>query len=166
MTDARISPEPVSLREATVDDVPEMGRIRALGGWTGGASAERMALYLAGRHHPQHALARRVALVAEAGDALVGYVAGHRTTRFGCEGELQWLFVLPAHRGGGPASLLLAGLAAWFAREGARRVCVNVEPENARARRFYHRHGARVLDTHWLVWDDISHRPAPSSPWS
>ncbi len=47
----------------------------------------RMALYLAGQHHPQHALAPRVIYVAEQGDSLIGFIAGHRTRRFGCDGE-------------------------------------------------------------------------------
>lgn len=153
---------PVTIRAATPADVPEMGRIRDLGAWAGGASAERMALYLAGRHHPRHAREPRVVFVAEEGASLVGYVAGHLTTRFGCDGELQWLFVLPEHRGGEAAPRLLRELAAWFVLHGARKVCVNVEPENLRARRFYQRHGARVLDEHWLVWPDIS-SAAPAS---
>jgi GNAT superfamily N-acetyltransferase len=164
VTGVPIPPAPITLRPATGDDIEEMARIRDLGGWAGGASAERMALYLAGAHHPRYALQPRIVFVAEDGISIVGYIAGHLTTRFGCDGELQWLFVLPGHRGGGVASRLLDALATWFARHSSRRVCVDVEPENARARRFYLRHGARPLDSHWLVWDDISRlaEPTPS----
>jgi GNAT superfamily N-acetyltransferase len=162
VTGGSIAPTPITLRPATGDDVAEMARIRELGGWTGGAGAERMALYLAGAHHPRYALQARIVLVAEDGISIVGYIAGHLTTRFGCDGELQWLFVLPAYRGGGVASRLLGALATWCARHDSRSVCVDVEPENARARRFYLRHGARALDTHWLVWDDISQLAEPS----
>jgi GNAT superfamily N-acetyltransferase len=145
--------DPFHLRIATAGDVAEITRIREEGGLAG--DAERMARYLAGEHHPQHALAPRVIYVAEQGARMIGYIAGHRTTRYGCDGELQWIFVLPQRRGTGVADLLLDALATWFIGEGARRICVDVVPENARARRFYHRHGARTLHPHWLVWPDI-----------
>jgi RimJ/RimL family protein N-acetyltransferase len=64
--------------------------------------------------------------------------------------------VEPASRGGPAAAELLAALAAWMAGEGATRVCVNVAPENVRARRFYARHGAAELSQHWMVWPDIT----------
>ena len=147
---------PITCRVATLDDVAEMGHIRDLGGWGGGAPAGRMALYLTGKHHPQHAREPRIIFVAEKEGSMIGYIAGHLTTRFECDGELQWLFVLPEHRGGGAASRLLRRLAAWFVRQSAPRVCVDVEPENERARRFYRRHGAQILGRHWLVWADIS----------
>lgn len=146
---------PIQYREATPADIDEMARIREEGGWTGGASAPRMALYLAGQHHPQHALAPRVIYVAEQGDSLIGFIAGHRTRRFGCDGELQWIFVRPESRGSGAASQLLQRLAGWFLDQGARRVCVDVDPANTQARRFYRAHGAEDLNEHWLVWPDI-----------
>ena len=133
-----------------------MGRIRDAGGWAGGAAAPVMARYLAGEHHPQQALAPRVGFVAGEGDAMLGFIAGHLTRRFGCDGELQWVFVAPECRGRGVATMLLRQLAAWFVQRDARRVCVNVEPENARARAFYSRHGARELSAHWLEWPDIA----------
>jgi GNAT superfamily N-acetyltransferase len=146
----------ITCRVATANDLAEMARIRDLGGWAGGASRDVMALYLSRQHHPRHAREPRIMFVAERGRSMVGYIAGHLTTRFACDGELQWLFVLPDHRGGGVASGLLRQLATWFVRHDALKVCVNVEPENARARRFYQRHGAQALSQHWLVWPDIS----------
>ena len=122
-----------------------MASLRDASGWTGGAGADTMRRYLAGEHHPQQALAPRAAFVAEADGVVVGYVAGHRTTRFGCAGEIQWLLVAPAYRGGEVGAGLLAAMAAWFVAEGAGRVCVNVAPENAPARRLYARHGAMAL---------------------
>jgi GNAT superfamily N-acetyltransferase len=115
-----------------------------------------MRLYLVGEHHPRHALAPRGAFLAVSDTDVVGYIAGHLTTRFGCEGELQWLLVAPTHRGGPTATRLLRRLAGWFARHGASRVCVNVASDNSRARGFYHRHGAEELSPHWMVWGDIT----------
>ena len=87
------------------------------------------------------------------GESRIAYIAGHLTRRFDCDGELQYLYVLPAYRGGAVAPALLRRLAGWFVELGARRVCVNVG--NDRAGRFYARHGARELEKHWMVWEDI-----------
>ena len=143
-------------REATLDDVPAMASLRERSGWTGGASEAVMRLYFLGEHHPQHALAPRVAFLAESDTSAIGYIAGHLTKRFGCDGELQWLLVAPAHRGSPTATRLLRRLAGWFACHGAPRVCVNVASDNSRARGFYRRHGAKELSPHWMVWADIT----------
>lgn len=146
----------LTIRIAALDDVAAMAELRDASGWQGGAGAEIMRRYLSGEHHPQHALAQRVMFVAESGGSMAGYIAGHRTTRFGCEGELQWLLVAPAYRGGAAAARLLAELATWFATQGVSRVCVNVAPENEAARRFYARHGAVALSEHWMLWSDVA----------
>ena len=143
-------------REATLDDVPAMANLRERSGWEGGALEARVRLYLAGEHHPQHARAPRVAYLAESDGTVVGYVAGHLTARFGCDGELQWMLVEPVRRGGPAASGLLRQLATWFARHDSPRVCVNVASDNGRARGFYRRQGAQELETHWMVWPDIT----------
>jgi len=49
---------------------------------------------------------------------------------------------------------LLKRLASWFAAHGRRTICVGVEPANPYWR-FYEKHGARYINKHWLVWDDI-----------
>jgi hypothetical protein len=36
------------------------------------------------------------------------------------------------------------------------RICVNVEPGNRAATRFYFRNGAEKLNEHWLVWKNIT----------
>jgi GNAT superfamily N-acetyltransferase len=145
----------VRFREAERSDVPAMARIRAASWGTEDYWSGRIARYMDSVDTPGHALAPRVLYVAVANDSLAGLIAGHRTRRFDCQGELEWIDVTEAHRGTGVASELLHHLAAWFVRENARRVCVDVEPDNTRARRFYARHGARPLDPHWMVWDDI-----------
>lgn len=142
-------------RLAGADDVTAMDDLRRRSGWTGGAGAERVRAYLAGTHTPRDALAPRAVFVAESHGDMLGYIAGHLTTRMGCDGELQWLLVERECRRGGMAHTLLVALTAWFAARGARRICVNVEPANEEARRFYGRHGAESVDTHWLVWRDL-----------
>ena len=142
-------------RRAALADVAGMAEVRA-GDWgTADFWQERIPPYLLGEHHPREALPQRVAFVCVEQDRVVGFIAGHRTRRHRCQGELQWISVRPEYRGSGVASQLLRLLAEWFAAQGARRICVNVEPSNQAARRFYSRHGATDLKPHWMVWDDI-----------
>jgi ribosomal protein S18 acetylase RimI-like enzyme len=108
-----------------------------------------------GELHPQKALLPRVVYVVPKGDSPVGLIAGHLTRRLDCDGELEWIDVDPERRGSGIASELLRLLAEWFAKQKALRVCVDVDPGNAPAQKFYRRHGAEDLCPHWLVWPDI-----------
>ena len=112
-----------------------------------------MSLYLAGEHHPRHALAPRAMWLAEKAGRPVGYVAGHLTRRFTCDGELEWIYVVGEERRTGIAAELVRLLAAWFVEKGARRICVDLGDK--RARGFYLRLGAVDLRRHWLVWKDI-----------
>jgi hypothetical protein len=50
---------------------------------------------------------------------------------------------------------MLGAMAAWFVEQGALRVCVNVAAKNAAAHGLYAKFGARPLNEHWLVWQDI-----------
>ncbi len=153
---------PFIIRQASELDVRAMAQLRQQSGWKEGSSAEGMRLYLAGQHHPQHAKAARAAFLAEDTkdlaeheQGLAGFIAGHLTTRFGCDGELQCLLVAPSARGGPAATLLWTRLRDWFLEQRARRICVNVADENLPARRFYARVGASELSAGWMVWPDI-----------
>jgi ribosomal protein S18 acetylase RimI-like enzyme len=137
-------------------DVPAMARIRALSWGAEDYWKTRITAYMDCELHPQHALMPRLNYVALEGDAVVGLIAGHLTRRFACDGELEWIDVIPEQRGRGIASGLLCQLAAWFMEQKARRICVDVDPANAVARGFYTSHGAKELNPHWLVWNDIS----------
>lgn len=151
-------------REATSADFAAIAASRAQDPDAGPAD-DRTGRYLAGEHHPGHALDARVGYVAlkvygdsiqGGAEVVAGYIAGHLSTRFGCDGELQYLWVDPAYRRTGLASTLLAMLAQWFADHDARSVCVDVVPENQRARAFYAAHGASPLNPNWLVFHDIT----------
>ncbi len=146
----------VQYRQAGKSDVPAMARIRALSWGTEDYWRTRIAAYMDCELHPQHALMHRVNYVALEGDSVVGLIAGHLTTRHGCDGELEWIDVIPEQRGSGVASGLFRRLAAWFAEQKASKICVDVDPANTIARRFYTCHGATELNPHWLVWNDIS----------
>lgn len=145
----------IRYREATAADIPAMADLRIRSGWKGGATQERMLAYFRGEHHPQFARAERVIFVAEA-NGIVAFIAGHLTTRLGCDGELQWLLASPELRGTGVSDALWGLLKAWFLRQGASSVCVNVEPDNVHAQRCYVRQGAQAHSSHWMVWRDLS----------
>jgi ribosomal protein S18 acetylase RimI-like enzyme len=151
----------ILIRQATELDAPAMAELRERSAWQGAATADRMRLYLRGEHHPQHAQATRTAFAATDDKQFVAFIAGHLTTRFACDGELQWLLVAPEARGGRTATLLWTHLQDWFVSQGARRVCVNVEPDNLRARRFYARMGAIEMSPYWMVWTDVAERCTP-----
>jgi GNAT superfamily N-acetyltransferase len=133
-----------------------MARIWGIEKGEGGTSEDRMTAYFEGRLHPQKALLPRVIYVAEEADELIGYIAGHLTQRYSCDGELEWVYVTPQRRRRSVASNLLFCLKSWFREQQASRVCVNVAPLNTVAHRFYAHHGAEVMNQHWLVWDDIA----------
>lgn len=115
-----------------------------------------MTAYFDGLHHPQKALPPRVIFLAEEGGSLLGYIAGHLTRRFDCDGELEWLYVIPERRRSGVASGLMSYLAAWFKQQNASRVCVNVARNNIPAVQFYAKHGAAPLQLGWMVWKDFA----------
>jgi ribosomal protein S18 acetylase RimI-like enzyme len=120
-----------------------------------GPADPRMAAYFSGQHHPQQALLPRVGYVALAGDVVIGYIAGHRTTRHGCAGEVQYLFVAPAYRRRGIATALLQLLAEWFQEQAGQRVCVCVDADSPAAQPFYESVGASPFRKYWYAWDDI-----------
>ena len=158
---SRATPD-VRYRQAGSADVPAMERCRVQDREAGPAD-RRMAAYLEGQHHPQQALERRTAFVALAGDTVVGYIAGHATTRYGCSGEVQYLYVTPSHRRAGVARGLLRCLAHWFLAAGIQRVCVNADLESAGAVPFYRAQGAIPLNEYWYVWDSIERLPGGES---
>lgn len=150
-----MSSHAVTCRVAKLSDVPAMAAIRALEWETEQYWNTRIAGYLSGEINPRHALRPRISFVAGDGEEIFGFVAGHLTRRHGCDGELEWINVAPNHRRSGIASELLKALAEWFLQNEARRVCIDVQPTNMIARKFYRRNGATDLNPHWMVWNDI-----------
>jgi ribosomal protein S18 acetylase RimI-like enzyme len=143
-------------RQVERPDLPALARIRAAEWETEAYWQTRISRYLDCELHPQHALLPRIIYVASEVNSIVGFIGGHLTRRHGCDGELEWINVIPERRGSGAASGLLRLLAAWFVEQKALRVCVDVDPANAAAQRFYRKHGAETLNEHWLVWNNIT----------
>jgi GNAT superfamily N-acetyltransferase len=144
----------IEYREATTSDVPAMAQCRVTDPAAGNADP-RMAAYLDGLHHPHQALAPRIGYVAVDGDMVIGYIAGHETRRFDCEGEVQYLYVATEYRRRGIATTLLQMVAEWFRSRGKERICVNVNIDSPPAVPFYLSCGAQPMNQHWYLWPDI-----------
>jgi len=140
----------VVFRPAQEENLDALAGIRAREWETEAYWKMRIGSYMAVEQSPQQALPPRAVFVAVDDGQVVGFVAGHRTRRYGCDAELQWIDVVPERRGRGIAGQLLAVMAAWFVEQGAFRVCVDAEPGNSVARGLYARYGAERLNDHWM----------------
>jgi GNAT superfamily N-acetyltransferase len=149
------SSDDIRFRIATSADVSAMAACRLRASAVGPADP-RMAAYFDGKHHPQQALPPRIGYVALVRDGVIGYIAGHLTTRHGCAGEVQYLFVSPDFRRRGVATALLRLLADWFGSACAQKVCVCVDADSPAAKPFYESAGASPFMRLWYGWDDIS----------
>jgi len=142
----------IQFREATAADVPAIMTSHD----ATNAADPRIVGYLNHQHHPQQALLPRIAYVALHENTVIAYVAGHRTTRHGCEGEVQYLFVSPDFRRRGIATELLRRLAAWFESQGAQKVCVALADDSPpEAKPFFESAGAAPLKKYWYAWRNI-----------
>jgi GNAT superfamily N-acetyltransferase len=125
---------PIAVRSVQNSDIPAMAAIRAKEWESDSFWVTRIDGYLSGELSPQQALLARAALVAVDGNAVVGFVAGHKTRRHSCDGELQWMNVAVEQRRQGIATLMLAAIAAWFIQQQALRIYVDVSPVKLAAR--------------------------------
>src|SRR4030095_2988493 len=113
---------PIEYREATNADLPLLAHL--LADWqTEEYWNRRVSGYYRQELHPQKALLARVMYVAISSGTIVGFIAGHLTERFGCDGELQWINVTPGFRKAGIGVELLRLLASWFIQRNAFYVC-------------------------------------------
>lgn len=150
---AALRKDSMIIRPVEEQDIAAMARIRAAE-WADEAFwVDRITRYKQGIHMPQHALLERALFVAVDAD-VIGLIAGHKTTRLGCDGELQWLNVAAEKRGLGISGLLIAQMGDWFIQQKIHKVCVNVDVANEPARSVYARCGAHVLNDHWMLWHD------------
>ena len=140
-------------RKASTSDIPFLAKIRAKNSATEEHWTNRIIGYNNGTINPQQAEPSRIIFIACINDEIIGFIAGHLTKRFDCEGELQWIDVLIEYRRSGIASTLLKELAEWFISQNAFKICV--DPGNIDARKFYSRNCAADLNDHWMFWPDI-----------
>jgi len=123
---------------------------------------EDLAAFLAEAHSVERARAdlanpaKAAWLVEAPGGGVVGYaLAGpaklpHPEVTPAC-GELDRIYLLGGHRGGGLGSRLLAETLAWLERDGPRRLWIGVYSENLGAQRLYARHGFEMVGTYAFV---------------
>ena len=152
---ASAPPVEVAIRPAELADVSAMAAIRAETWETKKYWESRIRTYMAGHLSARQASPRHAVFVAVRQLAVVGFIAGHRTTRHGCKGELQWIDVVATHRRQGIAGVLILTLARWFVLQQALRVCIDVKPDNDAARALYAKYGSVDLKPNWMVWEDI-----------
>ena len=103
----------------------------------------------------------RVALVAcEENGTVVGFASGgaSRDPVEGYDAEIETLYVLPEAQGKRTGKLLLQAIAAELVHRGFRAAWVRVLSDNARARRFYEKCGARFLSEETEDIDDFIYR--------
>jgi ribosomal protein S18 acetylase RimI-like enzyme len=145
----------IQYRKANESDVAGMAKIRAKNSGTEEYWNNRITGYLSCQHNPQQALSSRIIYIASDNERIVGFIAGHLTLRFHCDGELEWIDTISEYRRNGIATELLRLLSAWFVDNMALRICVNADPSNLIARQFYKKFGAEDLNEHWLFWRSI-----------
>ena len=92
--------------------------------------------------------------VAVHDEQIAGFIAGHRSTRMGCNAELQWMFVLPQWQRQGVGARLLQPLREWLIANHSTKVIIDAPPDNP-CRAFYLKHGAIPFDEYWLYWENI-----------
>lgn len=140
-------------RTAVISDIHALAEIRAANSYDYAYWYERIEQYFQGVKSPQFAHDSRAIFVATYEDKIVSFVAGHLSSRFNCEGELQWIDTLEPYRDMGIASKLIKLMAGWFSYHHANKICV--DPGNIEARKFYERNHAVSLNDHWMCWHNI-----------
>ena len=120
-------------------------------------SLSRITGYLDGSFYPGFALDDRQAFVSEHSGEVIGFAAGQRTLRFGCDGELQWVFALPEWERRGIEESLFSSMRQWFVEHGMKKVCVRSGADSS-TRPFYLKQGAAAMNEHWVVWEDVGIR--------
>jgi len=105
---------------------------------------------------PQTSKPERVVFKAVLEGKLIGYIAGHLTTRYNKDAEIQSFYVLKQHQRKGIGKLLLSKFTEWLETRQAKSLCVGIA-ENNLYKAFYLKHGGQFLNEHWIVWDDIKH---------
>ncbi len=85
------------------------------------------------------------------------------------DGEIQRLYILQGHQGGGRGTALLRTALEWLERDGPRTLWIGVWSENHGAQRFYARHGFEIVGEYSFMVGDhadrefITRRPARAS---
>ena len=74
------------------------------------------------------------------------------------DGEIQRLYIVRGHQGGGRGTALLRTALEWLERDGPRTLWIGVWSENYGAQRFYARHGFEVVGEYSFMVSDHADR--------
>ena len=113
--------------------------------------------------HPNAPEPRGQAPASSGPHTLIGYVTAcpahlpHPDVAPG-DGEIQRLYILQGHQGGGRGTALLNTALEWLERDGPRTLWIGVWSENNGAQRFYARHGFEIVGEYsFMVGDHADH---------
>lgn len=125
--------------------------------------------YLSGTSSPQAARSERVAFKACLDDKMLGFIAGHLTTRYGKDAEIESFHTVADDQNGAWGKLLLQFIE-WATQHGARSLCIGIGPAQQDYKEFFLRYGACYLNPHWIYWDNMAalalQIEAPSRRWA
>jgi GNAT superfamily N-acetyltransferase len=114
----------------------------------------RWETYFAG-DSPESSKPERVVFKAMVGDKMIGYIAGHLTTRYGKDAEIQSFYLLKKHQRKGFGAQMLAHFINWLKPYHVKTLCVGVRSNNP-YQQFYLKHGGIHFNEHWIGWDDVT----------
>jgi GNAT superfamily N-acetyltransferase len=116
------------------------------------ARALRLRNYMTGRASPRWARQERIVFKVCVDGSIVGYIAGHLTTRHGMDAEIQSLYVLRDYQRAGIGRRLLLQFTEWAIQHEVKTICAGIDPN--RDPSFYLKYGGRYVNPCWVYWPD------------
>ena len=104
---------------------------------------------------PQTSKPERIVFKAVIDGNILGYIAGHLTTRYDKDVEIQSFYILKEYQRKGLGKTLLSLFINWLKDNGANSLCVGIWPDNP-YKAFYLKHCGQYLNAHWIYWDDLN----------
>lgn len=155
----------MKIKNATISDIEELAKVEIESKIasipeivTGididyAARLQRWHTYFKGES-PKSSKPERLILKAEISEKIVGYIAGHLTTRYEKDAEIQSFYMLKEHHRNGIGKTLLNRFVQWALNQHAKSLCVGIAPEN-KYQAFYLKYGGQNLNPHWIYWDNL-----------
>jgi GNAT superfamily N-acetyltransferase len=109
------------------------------------------------KQSPASAKPERIVYKAVIDGQIIGYIAGHLTTRYDMDAEIQSFYVLKEHQQAGAGSKLFESLLSWLATQNATSLCVGIDDKNP-YQAFYLKYSGKHLNPHLICWEDVDLR--------
>lgn len=132
--------------DSKADDVPPLETYFPL-------RLQRWTAYMTGQASPQQAKPDRVVLKACVDGEIIGFIAGHLTTRHDKDAEIQAIHVLKDYENVGIDQRLLLRFIAWVRQHSARSLCAEIAADSPYRETFV-KYGAQQINACWIYWDD------------